>query len=85
MVWEYFRRTLVTLPYEDGWVQWIRGEANRFRGNNREARLGRLTICATVYHLWKERNARTHGHLFRDPGKVIDDITGMLEHCELVS
>ena len=85
MVWDNFRGTFVRLPCEEGWVDWILWAGARFQGNDKVARLGRLTICATIYHLWKERNARTHGNLFRDPTGVIEDIKGMLEHCELVA
>ncbi|KAG7581859.1 Reverse transcriptase zinc-binding domain [Arabidopsis suecica] len=79
-VWNYFTsRAHVNPPslFEDG-LRWLR---NPCRDKNM-ATILRLAFHASIYILWKERNARIHTSIFRPVAALILEIKGILR-CHL--
>jgi len=46
----------------------------QFHGSHLRHVVVRLMFAAAVYFIWRERNARMHGHPCRDEGMILDDI-----------
>ena len=65
------------LPWKD-LIEWV---ATNWRGNTLSVQIKKISLAASVYHLWMERNNRLHSNSYKRTSEISCSITWMVrEH-----
>ena len=60
------------------WMDYIQWMATHWQGNSLPTRIRKLTLAATVYTIWMERNDRFHTNSFRNVGSIVGTISNLI-------